>query len=144
MNESERVQYDVNTMFWLATSCYKLTSWRAERAFFGHKAAYFAAKRLTTSGEVARGPSSRAIWNPTKYFFESLIGYLSRQDAQDFPCWSCNKNSALFRHYNESFIDQQWGTKVLRHFYKIAHFCLMDLSIPSPCVPPHLPLKSVL
>ena len=35
----------------------------------------------------------------------------------------------------------QWGTKVLRHFCKIAPFWIMDLPIPFPCLPPPLPPK---
>ena len=35
----------------------------------------------------------------------------------------------------------QWGTKVLRHFCKMAPFWIVDLPIPFPCLPPPLPPK---
>ena len=35
----------------------------------------------------------------------------------------------------------QWGTKVLRHFRKMAPFWIVDLPIPFPCLPPSLPPK---
>ena len=38
----------------------------------------------------------------------------------------------------------QWGTKVLRYFYKMAPFWTVDIPIPSPCVPHPLPPKSML
>ena len=36
---------------------------------------------------------------------------------------------------------QQWGTKVLTHFPKMAPFCIVDLLIPFPCLPQPLPPK---
>ena len=39
----------------MTKTCYKSTSWQAEPAFFGREAA------------------DRAVWNPTKDFFESLF-----------------------------------------------------------------------
>ena len=41
-------------------------------------------------------------------------------------------------------MDLHWGTKVLTHFYKVALFCIVVLSIPSPCVPHLLAPKSML
>ena len=35
----------------------------------------------------------------------------------------------------------QRGTKVLRHFRKIAPFCIVDIPIPFPCLPQPLPPK---
>ena len=35
----------------------------------------------------------------------------------------------------------QWGTKVLRHFLKMAPFCIVDIPIPFPCLPQPLPPK---
>ena len=53
-------------------TCYKSTSWRAERAFFGRKVA----DREQRSRERS---SSRAIWNPTKEFFQSLQKMASKR-----------------------------------------------------------------
>ena len=36
----------------------------------------------------------------------------------------------------------QQGTKVLRHFCKMAPFCIVDIPIPFPCVPPPPSRKS--
>ena len=35
----------------------------------------------------------------------------------------------------------QWGTKVLRHFPKMAPFCIVGIPIPFPCLPQPLPPK---
>lgn len=61
-NGSINFTYDCWEMFRLATS--RLLGERSEPIL--------AAKRPTASDEVARGPSSRSIWNPTKEFCESL------------------------------------------------------------------------
>ena len=47
-------------------------------------------------------------------------------------CWSGFK---IFKQ------NLQWGTKVLRLFFKMTPFWTVNIPIPSPCVPPPLPLK---
>ena len=37
--------------------------------------------------------------------------------------------------------EPQGGTKVLRHFRKMAPFCIVDIPIPFPCLPQPLPPK---
>ena len=44
----------------------------------------------------------------------------------------------------KSELMQWWGTKVLRHFSKMAPFWTVDIPIPSPCVPPPLRPKPML
>ena len=36
----------------------------------------------------------------------------------------------------------QWGTKALRHFPKMAPFCIVGIPIPFPCLPQHLPSQN--
>ena len=42
---------------------------------------------------------------------------------------------------DDDFDNLQWGTKVLRHFRKMAPFCIVDIPIPFPCLPRLLPPK---
>ena len=44
-------------------------------------------------------------------------------------------------HYLNSCKRLQWGTKVLRHFHKMAPFWTVDLPIPFPFLPPPFPPK---
>ena len=40
---------------------------------------------------------------------------------------------------NIILVQPKWGTKVLRHFCKMAHFSIVDIRIPFPCLPQPLP-----
>ena len=49
--------------------------------------------------------------------------------------------SVAWRHLKRLCSRLQWGTKVLRHFRKMAPFCIVDILIPFPCLPQPLPPK---
>ena len=45
---------------------------------------------------------------------------------------------------DDDFDNLQWGTKVLRHFRKMAPFCIMAYLSPSPVYPNPFPPKSMM
>ena len=62
--------------------------------------------------------------------------------------WQQKWNYALYTIWNATYTQYfspwgklQWGTKVLRHFRKMAPFCIVDIPIPFPCLPQPLPPK---
>ena len=60
-------------------------------------------------------------------------------------CKEEDEKEELMQGVSMSFLmDLHWGTKVLTHCYKVALFCIVVLSIPSPCVPHLLAPKSML
>ena len=91
-------------------TCYKSTSWRAERAFFGRKVA----DREQQSRERS---SSRAIWNPTKDFFQSLQKMASKRVTK----------LRLYRIFlNDSRL---WGrVKIVEQIFDIHYICIVNIS----------------
>ena len=91
-------------------TCYKSTSWRTERAFFGRKVADHEQRSRERS-------SSRAIWNPTKDFFQSIQKITSKRVTK-------------LRLYRIVLNDSRlWGrVKNVEEIFDIHYICIVNIS----------------
>ena len=68
---------------------------------------------------------------PSKQLLQKIGFWRIHREAYSEKDWQKQKKTR----------ELQWGTKVLRHFRKMAPFWIVDLPIPFPCLPPSLPPK---
>ena len=91
-------------------TCYKSSSWRAERAFFGRKV-------VDREQQSRERSSSCTIWNPTKDLFESLQKMASKRVTK-------------LRLYRILLNDSRlWGrVKNVEEIFDIHYICIVNIS----------------